>query len=167
MEMKENIKKHKGALISVVGILVGVILMLSDGLLPNSEKHKETEKEGYYDVRFYTESLEQRIGALCTSIAGITEANILLTLDCSTEYVYAQNITESKGGENLNFTTDYVIVSNNEENNTVQLLEIYPKIRGIAVVCTGGDDIETKQKIIDLLSAALGIPSNRIKVAGT
>ena len=151
----------------LVGCFLGILCLLFGGVISQDKKENKQQKDQYYDVGFYTEALEKRIENLCLTIHGVYEAKVLLTLDCGTEYVYAQKIQQSGTGENLNYTTDYIILHHSNDDNTAQVMEIYPKIRGIAVVCTGGETIQTKQTIIDLLSAALGISSNRIKVAGT
>ena len=40
------------------------------------------------------------------------------------------------------------------------------KVTGAAVICSGGDDPIVSGKVIRLLSAALGLSSNRIEVCG-
>ena len=43
--------------------------------------------------------------------------------------------------------------------------EIYPEIRGIAVVCDGGNNPVIKEQLVSILSALFGINTNRISVA--
>ena len=63
-------------------------------------------------------------------------------------------------------SADFIIVSDSDGEHAVKLCEIYPKIRGVAVVCTDGDLPQVKESVVRLLSASLGIPSSRIEVAG-
>lgn len=165
--MKEKLHLDKSKLIPLIGGIVGILLIVFGGIIPSGESKKNTREEGYYEVSFYTETLEKKIESLCMSISGITEAEVLLTLDCSTEYVYAQNKQKSGSEGSESYTTDYLILNQGEKDNAVLLMEVYPKIRGIAVVCTGGNDAVVQQTVIDLLSAALGVSTNRIKVAGS
>ncbi len=167
MFLKDILHQGKGKWLPILGGLAGVLLILFGGVFSGDKKETRSASEEYYSVGFYTEALEKKIETLCTSIGGITEAQVLLTLDCSTEYVYARNLRQNGAGENLSYSTEYIIVNQNDNNSTELVMEIYPKIRGIAVVCTGGEDVQTKQKIVELLSAALGISSHRIKVEGT
>ena len=102
---------------------------------------------------FYTEYLEERIRKLCVSVSGVEEAEVFLTIDCSSEYVYGE------GG-------DYLILSGSEGEKAVLLCEIYPKVRGIAVVCTGGDQPRIREVLVSLLSAALDLSSSKIEIAG-
>jgi len=167
VELKKIVSIGKGKLIPLIGVCVGILIILFGGILPGESTKNNKKGEDYYEVSFYTEALEERIEELCTTIGGITEARVLLTLDCGTEYIYGQNIKQSGMGETISYSTDYIILNRDNTENPVLVMEIYPKIRGIAVVCTNGEDIMTQQKVIELLSAALGISSNRIKVAGT
>ncbi|MBQ8400343.1 MAG: stage III sporulation protein AG, partial [Clostridia bacterium] len=112
---------------------------------------------------YYTEMLEERITSLCTSVSGVQEATVLLTLESGSEYVYAQNTTT---GSDTSGAWDYVIIQQGEGEEAVMVTEIYPKVRGVAVVCTGGDSAIVRQTITELLSASLGISTNRIRVAG-
>ena len=167
MNIKSIIHKGKGKWLPLVGACLGILILIIGGNLSSADEKTKSKADNYYEVSFYTEALEKRIEELCLSIGGIEEADVLLTLDCGTEYIYGQNIKQSTAGNSASYSTDYIILNQNDLDNPVLLMEIYPKIRGIAVVCTGGEQILTQQKIIDLLSAALGISSNRIKVTGT
>ena len=60
---------------------------------------------------------------------------------------------------------------NHSNNNSYNILGssnstygIYPSIRGVAISCTNGDNDEVKNRINKLVSAYLGIPSNRIEI---
>ncbi len=143
-------RKRLTAILLAIG---GVLLILISTLFGGSEGAKTEE---YTDVGFYTDYLEERIRTLCMSIDGIDEAVVFLTLDCSSEYVYQEN-----------GASDFLILSGGDGEEAVKLCEIYPRVRGIAVVCTGGELPRIKETVTELLSAALGLSSNKIKVAGS
>ena len=94
-------------------------------------------------------------------VATIEPCSVLVTRDSGSEYVYAANTEESEGSG----TREYLIVSGENGGEPVRVTEICPKVRGVAVVCTNGDRADVKEKITTLLSAALGIPTNRIRVS--
>ena len=87
----------------------------------------------------YAGYLEERTRELCLSIDGVEEVAVFLTLDEAREE--SGMFGETKTGA-------------------------APAVRGIAVVCTGGESHRVRATVTDLLSAALGISSNRISVAG-
>ncbi|MGN1408994.1 MAG: hypothetical protein ACI4XJ_02335 [Eubacteriales bacterium] len=142
---------HKKEIFSILLLILGLALILLGSL--DFGKGKNTEVK-YDDVSFYTEYLEDKIEEICRSIGGIDEVQVLLTLDCSSEYVYGES------------ASDYIILKNDSGEDAVLLREIYPKVRGIAVVCTGGDLPRIRETITELLSAAMGISVSKIKVAG-
>ena len=51
------------------------------------------------------------------------------------------------------------------EDGTALAETIYqPQVRGVAVLCEGGDDVGVAARITELVSALLDLPSNRICV---
>ena len=150
MERKKT-ESGVGKIAVIAAGVVGVILLLCGSFLGGG-KAEEAAAE-YTDVGFYTEYLEERIRRLCVSVSGVEEAEVFLTIDCSSEYVYGE------GG-------DYLILSGSEGEKAVLLCEIYPKVRGIAVVCTGGDQPRIREVLVSLLSAALDLSSSKIEIAG-
>lgn len=148
---KTKLNPVKNKIILFAAAVLGLFLIICGSFF--GTKSSESTPS-YADVGFYTEYLEGRIRELCLSIDGIAEANVFLTIDCSSEYIY-------EGGG-----SDYLILSGEDGEEAVLLCEIYPKVRGIAVVCTGGDSPMVQEVVTELLSAALDLPTNKIRVAG-
>jgi len=146
---------------SVIGMLSGLSLIFIGSFMNSSNDTTDTvtDTQAYYSVRFYTESLEERIESLCCQVDGVKEAHVLLTLEGGSEYVYAENVSGT--------TRELFSLDCDGDERAVLLQEIYPKIRGVAVVCTRGNDTSIKLTITQLLCAALGIPSSSVQVAGT
>ncbi len=157
MPIKDVIKKQgkRTAVLVICGVL-GLALLLSAELFGGIGKKENKE----YSVSYYTSELEGRIEKLCLAVDGISHAEVLLTLDCSSEYVYAKDENASTSA------SEYVIISGGDGEEAVPVSEIYPRIRGVAVVCTGGDSAAVQKKLTELLSAALGISANKIKIVG-
>lgn len=147
--------------IPILGMaLLGVILLIGGGFLGREGGETQNEDtDAYFSVRFYTENLEERIEELCRQLHGIGEVHVLVTLEGGCEYVYAENIA---GGSH-----SYLLTANGDGESPVFVQQIYPRIRGIAVVCSRGDDSAVQLAVTQLLSAAFDIPSSRIYVAGT
>lgn len=118
--MKLKFDKQKIFLIGLALFGTALIIFGSIGFRDNKENQE------YTDVSYYTTYLENRIRELCTSVDGITDATVFLTLESSSERIY------SDGG-----SSDYLILSNGNGEEAVMMYEIYPRVRGIAVVCTG------------------------------
>lgn len=140
--------------------LLGLALLIGGGLVRgegNSTPAEDTDT--YFSVRFYTEDLEDRIEELCRRVHGIGEVHVLVTLEGGCEYVYAENMS---GG-----TRNYLLTSDKAGESPVLVQQIYPRIRGIAVVCSKGEDSAVRLAVTQLLCAAFDLPASRIYVAGT
>ena len=44
------------------------------------------------------------------------------------------------------------------------LKEITPTVAGVVVVCSGADDVNVRQRVVDVVTTALGTSSNRVCV---
>ena len=150
----------RGGKMILAGVLIGLLLLLfGGGMQDKSASRSEPEGQENLSVQFYTEQLEKRIEDLCRRMRGISEVHVLLTLDGSSEYVYAED-----GG---NTSREYVLMQRDSAEEPLLVQEICPRIRGVAVVCTHGDDSAVRLAITELLCAALGIPASAVRVAGT
>jgi stage III sporulation protein AG len=153
--------KGKRAWIILLAV-VGAVLLVLPGIWNDSEDG-DTDSD---TAILYSEALEEKLERLCCSIDGVSFARVLVTLDGGSEYVYAENTESRKSSDSTNTARDYLIIEGKSGSSPVVISEIYPKIRGVAIVCTGGDEPVMREKIVSLVSAALGISSNRISVAG-
>ena len=127
-----------------------------------TKKEKKAEQADDSEVSYYTEMLENKLRELICAAEGVGSARVVLTLDGTGEYVYAKNEKTSDSS----YAADYVIVTAENGGSTVLLTEIYPKIRGVAIVCDGGGSDEVKKRVTELVSCALGISANKIAVSG-
>ncbi len=153
LKLKKYIESNKKRLTVSLLALGGVLMIILSTAVGGGSDDGIAE---YTDVGFYTEYLEERITELCNSIYGVSDAKVFLTLDCSSEQIY-----QSDGA------SDFLILTGDGGESAVKLCEIYPRVRGIAVVCGGGDIPRIQATVTELLSAALGLPKNQIKVAGS
>lgn len=126
------------------------------------EEKEDKKSIGNDDVTYYSEKLEYKIKDLICKSKGVGNATVIVSLDTTGEYVWAEN-TSDGGGNTL---SEYVIVNRNDNEETVLVKEIYPRVRGVAVVCDGGNDAEVQNRVTLLISAALGIAANKIAVSG-
>lgn len=141
--------KGKGFLL-ILGVL-GVLLLVFGGGIEGSDK--STLPDIGEQTEAYRASLEQELASLCEQVAGVGEVTLMLTLEGSEKAVYAQDSKQ-------NGTVDYVISS----GQGLLLYREYPAVTGVAVVCTGGGDPAVQRELTDLLSALLGIGTNRIAI---
>lgn len=129
----------------IVIIIIGVV----GALLLFSAKFKQTNTENTdISLNTYTTYIEDKIESFLLSVDGIKNVRVIVTLEDSGEKLYI-----NQGS----FLKDY------SGNGTVTS-ESYPSIRGVAIACTNGDNDFVKNRITKLISAYLGISTNRIEI---
>lgn len=161
----KSMKKSGKLAIPLAGVILGVLLLFfgnragKDTSDPTPHTPSETSAPS---AEAYRTELETRVKALCSRVAGVGEAEVMITLAGGFEYVYATDTRTAAGG----VTTSYVTVGSGSGESLVFVTEKPPAIVGVGVVCAGGNDPAVRQEITSLLSAALGIGSNKIYVTG-
>ncbi len=85
----------------------------------------------------YAARTEEKLLEIVSQISGVGKVRIFLTMDNSGENVYLKN-------------TDTKTVS------------IEPKVRGVVVVCDGGDDPLVVSRVLDAVTKALNISSDKV-----
>ena len=180
--MKEKIQKlfqsdKKIKIIFFVGI-IGIVLIFVSSLFSTGKK-EAAAKTDTFDSEQYINKLEERVLDMVTGISGVGSAKVMITLESTTEYVY-----ENERKENIDTTKDYADgetkkeqEKNNYEQNVIlvqgsngtreALLKttIEPKVKGVVIVCQGGENIEVEKRVIDAVTTALDISSSKICVA--
>lgn len=149
--------KHRYIMLALLA--AGLILLAVPTVITSCQNRTTDTTENETQTQ-YERECEERIEDLCLSLAGIDNAKALVTLERTTEKIYAQNTQSRSDGS--------VIQSSGEYPASALLLgEEYPKVRGVAVAVTGGDNPEVQKKVIDLVSSALGIPTSKVAVAAS
>lgn len=149
--MKHGVKLSSKPFI-IISCMLGICLVLISGLFSAKDENKNDAAD-YYSV-----ILENRVEELLLQMSDIETVSVFITLENSGETVYAKNNDAN--------SSEYVIYSDKNGQTGLKLEEINPQVRGVAVVCNGGDNVNVQNKIISILSSALGIPTNRITVSG-
>ena len=139
--MKLEFFKKKNAAVLLIGCICGLLLIFL-GSMKGEEKELISPTENAYtsdELEGYTDTLEKKISSLLSHVGGVTDVNVLVTVDISKEKVYATTGDKK----------DYVIITDSSGNESaLTVAEINACVRGIAVVCNYGAN-ETLKKEID------------------
>ena len=167
------IKKPKALII--FGIL-GIFLIFLSSLGGEKNKNDNSETiQGEISIEEYRENLEEDIADMVSDITGNRRVKVIVTLDSGMRYSYADIREESSSDKTEKETqiTDselkegYITVKSASGGEEALLLKIeMPEIRGVAVVCEGGDNEYTKEKILNTVTSALNITSKRVYICG-
>jgi stage III sporulation protein AG len=129
--------------------LLGAVLLL----FGDSSKNEPMIIEGESgDLAVYGKEVEAKILELCSRVEGVKNVSVAVSFESGFEYIYATD-----GDKTLT-------VGSGSSESAVRVTEKPPTISGIGIVCTGGGDPRIQQKLINLLSAAYGISSNKIYI---
>ena len=159
MNWLEKLKRVRGFPVLCAGLCVGVLLMMIPRLLPAENAAEQSKNSAQSDtLQAYGEMLEHKIAQMAQALSGVSDASVLVTLECSEETVYAEERTVS--GKEA-YATSYLLRAGSEP---VAVREITPRIRGIAVVCRGGDDPAVQLALISMLTSAFDLSASRVFV---
>lgn len=163
-------EKEKLAKVVLILGIAGMALIFASELYP---KQKINEKSAYCvaEISYDREQrLEKRLEAIIEKINGAGKTKVMITLDSSNEYFYAfeskTDIAEKESERQSSAEEAPAVIDgkNGEEPLITKVGE--SGVRGVAVVCEGGDNPQVAERIINAVCAVLGIKSSRVSVAG-
>ena len=175
--MSEIICKYAGVfkkpkLILILG-LVGIMLIFFSSLFTKSEKKTETKTE--ITAEEYKLELEEDVKKIVRQITGSKNVSVVITLESGIRYDYAdtkeETLVERQEKENKSLDSElkegYIIVESADGGEEALLITAQmPKVRGVAIVCDGGDSEIIFNKIQNAVTAALDITSKRVYICG-
>ena len=161
-DMFSVIKNKKNVLIVLLGF-IGIFLIFISEIVP--EREKEIVKTPSDLPSGFELELEKRLEEAVCQISGAGKTDITITLDSSKEYFYAKNSSENIDDSETEKESELVILESAEGEEPIVLKTDEAKIRGVLVVCEGGNDPLVCEKILEAICALLDIPSNKVSVA--
>lgn len=167
--IKTFLTGDKGRKILVFGALV-VMLLLMLSTLSCGGKSSEPLREQEENAAEIEKTLEKRLTELVSSIDGVGNVSVMVTLDTVSERVYEKDRklqNEEQGtAENTrkknDLETEVVLAGGSKE--PLQIGTVQPKVRGAAVVCSGADDPVICEKVTRAVAGALNISTSRVYV---
>ncbi len=130
--IKALFQSQKAAKIAVViGMIAIVLIFLSSVIDFSFLENKNTEK--------YAEELKVQLLDILSSIDGVGEAKIFLTMDNAGENVYLKN-------------------------SDTKLKSITPTVRGVVIVCDGGDNATVVARVLSAVTKSLDITSDKVSI---
>jgi stage III sporulation protein AG len=147
----------RSVILLIIGIAAG-LLMIFMGNLPQKKSPSPAPSETEM-TDSYIRTLESRLTLILEAMDGISEVKVIITPESTVQTLYATDLRYDGGA-----LTSKEYVMSDEEGMPVILSLVYPKIRGVAVVCRGGGDPVRAQKMIDLISALLDLRSSSVCV---
>ncbi len=155
--------------IVVLGAVIGVALLLIGALdLPFGKEQKQGTSDSLdeqSEIALYKQEIAREVEALCGRVRGVGEVHVVVTLSGGYEYVYARDEQSKASGDTYTHEESYVLVGSGSAQSPLLVVRRRPEIAGIGIVCAGGGDPAVQNELVALVSAALGVGSNKIHVS--
>ncbi|MBQ7325159.1 MAG: hypothetical protein IJW98_05410 [Clostridia bacterium] len=148
-----RLRAIKGLGLLLVGLAAGIMLLFLGG---HTEKQTDssTIADDSFSFEAYEKDLAKRLEEMIARLDGVSDVHVMLTL----ERGYAEELAGAEG--------EYLTVREPDGGQgTVTVSREAPKVKGVAVVCKGGNSPDRQKEIIAMLSALLELPSHRIFVS--
>lgn len=173
-----NNNKYRTIIVAVC--VIGIAFIFLSGFFKNNSPAptKDTSAQPTVTADQYASGLEGKLTNIITGIQGVGTAKVLVTLERNTEYVYAtedktsNQTTEDKSGDSTtkNQTNDstekkYILVKDADgSQKALAVTEVQPIVKGVVVVCDGGDNPAVQENVINAVTTALDVSSARVCV---
>ncbi len=122
-------------IIIIAGLAGMALIFLSNYVQIGNSSGGEREEE--FSVTTYSTQIENDLQSVISRIEGAGQTEVLLTMENSVEYVYL-------------------------DDSTTKTKEIEPLIRGVLVVCEGGDSPVVVERITEAVTKSLDISAAKV-----
>lgn len=119
---------------------IGAVFLIFISSFWSKDKEPKLNITTELDTKQYCETLSNELVEMIENIEGAGNAKVLLTLENSYEYVYL------------------------DDDETLSKI-IEPKIRGVAVLCSGGDNPAIKERVSLMLTTVLKLNISDVSVS--
>lgn len=161
---------HNRLKIAVVLGAAGILMIMLSGLVPDNKDKPEkgVVQTKTSDSNNFRKRTENELKELLEQIEGVGECEVMISLESSTEYIYAENISrfteDNTDRRSEKLDEDIVITENGGTRQPLIRKVIDPQIGGVVIVCEGGGDISVNERMQKAVSTALNISSTRVCV---
>ena len=125
--------------IIIIEGIIGVLLIFLSSYIDIGAA-AEKKEDGEFSVTTYSTEIQSDLEGIISKIEGAGKTYVLLTIENSVEYVYL-------------------------EDSTTKTKEIEPLIRGVLVVCQGGNDPTVVESVTNAVTKALDISTAKVCIA--
>ena len=146
--------------------LVGLILLLWPKSTDAATKVKAVSESSYKDQ---VAALERQMEDLFSSISGVGQVKVLLTVKSSTETVYAYDTDRStskrENEQSQSIKTELITVGSGSGEKPVITQTRMPQFLGAVVVCEGAESATVCLQLTEAVRSLTGITSDNIVIS--
>lgn len=166
-------QKGKTNIFFAAGIIGIFLIFLGD--IDFAEKEKISVSENI-SLQQYKYDTEKELTSLLEEIEGVGEVKVMITLESGVENIYVQqektandvrsHQTEGTKQEDTKttFENEVVVLDKADGNSALVEKTMQSVVQGVAVVCSGADDIKVVSAVTNSVSVVLNVPTHKICV---
>ena len=148
-----------------LAVLIAVVYF---ALIVPKDKSTQTENtkiditsENFSSSSEYTSYIENKLENVITSVKGVENAKVVVTLEKGFEYIY---VTDEEIKTTSNGTTVTTISVVMVDGQPVVKEEIYPVVKGIVVIAGGAEDVGVRMNILSIIQTVIDIDNSKINI---
>lgn len=167
-KLKDNNKAKILVIIAIAGL---ALILISDLIKPAENKQQDNVKIDEMSVNTdeYKLQIQKELKNILSKISGVGNVDVMMTIEGSTEYVFAEEFTtKSDSGVDTNsqdYSNKYVTIDKGTTNEALIKKILKPQVAGVIIVCDGGNNPQIIEKIYQAASSVLNISSSKICIA--
>lgn len=151
-KLKDN-KKMQYLIIGICFCLI-LILFFSSSIISKNATSQVTS------IDEYVNNLEKRLVKTLSKVDGAGDVSVVITVESGMETVLANKTVTTNNNGNVVVEESPIIVN----GKTITVMEKYPKIVGVLIVCEGANNIAVMRKIQQATISLLDININQIEI---
>lgn len=173
----KKLKKDQLLILFLAGVLL-LVITVPVGKENEKTTGGRTSQSVLTDRGNYTKEMEQELEEMLSQMDGTGEVKVMLTLASTAEKVIekdrdsqSEQVKESdhQGGERTtdkdSLSEETVYEKQNSSGDTPYVTkELTPRVEGVVVLATGGDDPKVAEHITEAVQALFGIDTHKIRI---
>ena len=110
-------------------------------------------------------TLQEQLEELLSQLDGAGKVTVLLSMESGSRTHFQADIDQTRSQDSQNKRSETVIVTSSDRNEVGLVQQVdAPLYRGAVILCQGGNDPQIKLAIVDAVSTATGLTSDKISV---
>lgn len=152
------LKRYQWAILIVA---IGLLMMI----LPDGEKNVQESIPSQEEPIQESNALQNQLEQLLSQLDGAGKVRVLLTESIGQQFIYQTDQNKNITNESEDHRSDTVIISATDRSETGLLKRIDPpQYLGAIVLCQGANNASVRLAIVDAVSTATGLRSDKISV---
>ena len=148
-------------IVIIAGIAAIVLLFLST-LNPGGKAQEQPQSYSQEEISRLEKELERRLADVISGIDGVTSPKVMVTLDCTSRRVYAEEIKSSSTADEVKNESSIALSGSGKE--ALETSVVTPQVRGVAVVCGGAENVLIREKVVNTAARVLNIGISQVYV---